>query len=150
MKNAHIDIDNAREDDQRAVMQDIMAADHCPFCPENLLKYHKQPIIKDGQYWLVTTNQWPYPHTKFHFLLIYKEHVTNLAGLNPEAGKELIELTQWLEKENNVKGGGLAMRFGDTDFSAGTVAHMHVQFLVPSIEDENFEPVRIKIGKSKQ
>lgn len=149
MKNQHVDVDNAREDDQRQVMKNIMEAGHCPFCKENLQKYHKQEIIKEGRFWLVTTNQWPYRHTKHHLLLIYREHVTDLAGLHPEAGKELFELAQWLEKKYQVKGGGLAMRFGDTDYSAGTVAHIHVQFLVPEIEAKDFEPVRIKIGKNQ-
>lgn len=150
MKNKHVDVDNARYDDQRRVMEDIVAADHCPFCLENLKKYHQQPILKEGQYWLVTTNQWPYAHTKQHFLLIYKAHVTELAGLNAESGKELLEIVQWLEKEYRAEGGGVAMRFGDTEYSAGTVAHLHVQFVVPQVEDEDFEPVRIKIGKTKK
>jgi diadenosine tetraphosphate (Ap4A) HIT family hydrolase len=149
MKNVHVDVDNARKDDQRQVMEEIMAADHCPFCQENLEKYHKQPILKDGTYWLVTTNQWPYDHTRFHFLLIYKQHVTTIAEMDVEAGKELLEIAQWLEKEHSVPGGALAMRFGDTDYSAGTVAHIHVQFIVPEISDENFESVRIKVGKTK-
>lgn len=149
MKNQHVDVDNARYEDQRQVMEDIMAEGHCPFCEENLKKYHKQPILKEGQFWLVTTNQWPYAHTQQHFLLIYRQHVVNLAGMDPEAGKELVELAQWLEKEYQVEGGGMAMRFGDTDYSAGTVAHLHVQFLQPSITDPDFEPVRIKIGKDR-
>lgn len=149
MKNQHVDIDNARYDDQKAVMKEIMDAGHCPFCRENLQKYHKQPIIREGQYWLVTTNQWPYEHTKFHFLLIYKNHVTDLAGINTNAGKELIELAQWLQENYEVPGGGIALRFGDTDHSAGSVAHIHAQFVVPEMSDPNFEPIRIKIGKPR-
>lgn len=149
-KNQHINLDNARGDEQKQVMQDIMAADHCPFCHENLTKYHKQPILKEGTYWLVTTNQWPYPYTKLHLLFIYKEHVTHLPGMNPDAGRELIELAQWAQAEYDVPGGGLAMRFGDTDHSAGTVAHLHAQFLVPDLDHPTYEPVRIKIGRTKK
>lgn len=149
MKNAHVDLDNARLDDQRQVMKEIIEAGHCPFCLENLEKYHKEPIIKAGEYWIVTTNQWPYEHTQLHFLLIYKEHVTDLLGLNPMAGKELIELVQWIEKEYQVPGGGWSMRFGDTDHSAGSVAHIHVQFVVPDLSAPEFKPIRIKIGKPR-
>lgn len=149
MKNQHVNVANTRSEEQREQMEEILAAGHCPFCDENLKKYHKAPILKEGKFWLLTANQWPYQHTKHHFLLIYREHVTNLAGVNPEAGKELIELAQWVEKEYSVPGGGIAMRFGDTDYSAGTVAHLHAQFLVPALDDEDFEPVRIKIGQSK-
>jgi diadenosine tetraphosphate (Ap4A) HIT family hydrolase len=149
MKNQHVDVDNSRLDEQRQQMEKILAAGHCPFCSENLETYHTPAILKESTHWLVTKNQWPYEHTKHHFLLIYKEHVTTLAHMHPDAGKELLELAQWLEKEYQVPGGGLAMRFGDTDYSAGTVAHIHAQFLVPDIQDTSFEPVRIKIGKTK-
>lgn len=147
VKNQHVDIENARYDDQRDVMAEIIQAGHCPFCRENLQKYHKQPIIKEGKHWLITTNQWPYKHTRNHFLLIAQEHLTQLSELPADAGKELIELSQWLEKEYQVPGGGIAMRFGDTDYSAGSVAHLHVQFVVPERNDPDFESVRIKIGK---
>ncbi len=148
-KNQYIDIDNAREKDQVEVMEKIMANDECPFCLENLKKYHKQPILKEGKYWLLTANQWPYPNTRVHLLAIYTQHVEKLADLDPAAGEELIELMQWAEKEYEAEGGGWAMRFGDTDYSAGTVAHIHVQFLVPDIHAPNYneKPVKIKIGK---
>lgn len=149
-KNKHVDLDNARVDEQRRVMQEIMEVGHCPFCSENLAKYHKQPILREGKFWLVTHNQWPYQFTKLHLLFIYKTHVTHLNEIDPESGRELIELAQWAATEYEVPGGGLAMRFGDTDYSAGTVAHLHAQFLVADIEAEGYEPVRIKIGKSRR
>lgn len=147
MKKPFVDLDNARQDGQRDVMEDIIAADHCPFCAENLQKYHKQPILRETEYWLLTPNQWPYDHTKVHLLAIYKTHAERLSELAPEAGKDLLELMQWAEKEYDVPGGGWAMRFGDTDYSAGTVLHIHAQFLVPDLSSPGYEPVRIKIGK---
>jgi diadenosine tetraphosphate (Ap4A) HIT family hydrolase len=147
MRNQHVDLNNARLDDQKEVMRKIIAAGHCPFCKDNLKKYHEQPIIKEGKYWLVTTNQWPYDHTKLHFLLIYQEHATKLSELAPESGKELLELLQWIEKEYQVPGGGWAMRFGDSEYSAGSVSHIHVQFIQPDLDHPEYEPVHIKIGK---
>jgi len=149
MKNPHVDLDNARLDEQLQVMQEIIGADHCPFCLENLQKYHKQPILKDGQFWILTKNQWPYEHTKVHLLAIYKEHAVDLSELKPEAGTELLEMMQWAQTEYQVPGGAMAMRFGDTDYSAGTVAHMHVQFIMPDLESPGYEPVRIKVGKRR-
>lgn len=151
-KNIHVDLDNARVEEQKNVMTDILSANHCPFCTENLRKYHKEPILKETTYWILTKNQWPYAHTKLHLMAIYKNHATRLSELKPEAGIELIELFQWAEKEYDVPGGGFAMRFGDTDYSAGTVAHIHAQFLVPDIHNPNYmdKPVKIKIGKTKK
>lgn len=147
MAQQFVDIDNAREDDQRQVMEQIIEDKQCPFCLENLRKYHKQQILKDGQYWLLTPNQWPYEFTQHHFLAILKVHAEKLADVPPEAGRELFEMMAWLEKEYAVPGGGFAMRFGDTNYSAGTVNHLHVQFIVPNLKQPGFQPVRIKIGK---
>ena len=152
MKNQFIDVDNSRFDEQRSVMKKIMAAGHCPFCWENLQKYHKLPILKEGQYWRLTTNQWPYTHTQIHLLAILKEHKETLSELDPQCGQELIEMFAWAEKNFSVPGGGFVIRFGDTDYSAGTVAHLHAQFLVPDIHDPDYDskPVRVKIGKTKK
>lgn len=148
MNDQFVDLDNARYDDQAAVMQDIKDAQHCPFCEQNLRRYHKQPIIRETKHWLLTPNQWPYKHTKHHFLAIYREHITSLQEIDPQAGQELIELYAWLEKEYQIPGGGWVMRFGDTKFSAGSVSHLHSQFIVPDIDDPDYQPVRVKLGKS--
>jgi len=148
-KNGFIDVDNAREADQRQVMEDIALAEHCPFCRKNLIKYHKQPILKEGKFWLLTRNQWPYKNTRHHFLLIYKSHATKLSELSPAAGQELFAIAAEVERDFKLQGGGLAMRFGDTDYSAGTVNHIHVQLIEPDVDAVNFEPTRIKIGKDK-
>lgn len=145
-----VDLNNARLDEQRAVMQEIIAADHCPFCRENLAKYHKPPILREGEYWLVTTNQWPYAHTRLHLLFILQEHATDLTELPAAAGTELLEHAQWAAREYAISGGGLVMRFGDTAHSAGTVAHLHAQLVVPQLSDDDFEPVRITIGKKRE
>ncbi|MBP7875888.1 HIT family protein [Candidatus Woesebacteria bacterium] len=144
-----VDIDNSRVDEQRTVMQDIVAADHCPFCLENLKAYHKEPILKEGAHWIVTKNQWPYDHTKVHLLFISRKHATRLEDLDLAAGAELLELAQWAVKEYSIVGGGLVLRFGDTNYSAGTVAHLHAQLLFPDIEAPDYDekPVKVKIGK---
>lgn len=151
-KNKHVDLDNARLDDQRQVMKDIISADHCPFCAEHLMRYHQQPILKETTFWTLTTNQWPYANTKLHLLAIYKPHATTLSELDPAAGAELFSLLQWIEQSYQVPGGGWAMRFGDTNYSAGTVNHLHVQFLVPDIDSPHFaeHPVKLTIGKVKK
>ncbi len=142
-----VDLDNARLDEQRNVMKKIMAEGHCPFCAENLTRYHKQPILRDGKYWSLTYNQWPHANTKLNLLIIYKAHAENLSQLDPRSGNELLEILTWAATEFKVPGGGVGIRFGNTDYSAGSVNHIHAQFFVPDRENPEFEPVRFKIGK---
>lgn len=145
-KTQFINLNNARLKEQKAVMEVIKKDGACPFCLENLQRYHKQVILQEGQFWLLTTNQWPYKHTKAHYLLIYKKHAVRLADLEAAAGAELFSILQILEREAQLPGGALALRFGDTDYSAGTVNHLHAQLIVPDISKPDFEPVRLKIG----
>lgn len=145
-----VDIDNARVEEQKRVMEQIIADGDCPFCLENLKKYHPRPIIRETKHWLLTENAWPYENTKLHLLLIAKTHFENLAGLTPEMGADYVELLKWVEQEYQVPGGGIALRFGDTNYSAGTVLHLHAQFIVPDIDKEDFQPTRFKIGKNKE
>lgn len=144
-----VDMDNARIPKQRAAMEGILARGHCPFCPGNLPPEHKQPVEKDGAHWFITKNQWPHKNTKLNLLFILKRHTETLADLKPEEGAELFELLSWTEKKYSFPGGGIGMRFGDTNFSAATVRHIHVQLFVPDRDAPDFEPVRFKIGKSK-
>ena len=147
-KRAFVDLDNARVDEQRQVMEQIIAEGKCPFCLENLQRHHPQPIIKQGKYWFLTDNRWPYENTKHHVLAISTKHVERLAELDPEAGAELFQLLGELAEKYQVPGGGIAIRFGDTDYSAGSVNHLHAHFIEPDIKADNYQPVRFKIGKS--
>ncbi len=146
----YVDIANAREDSQREVMKQIIESEHCPFCPENLHLYHQQKNDFDGKYWFITKNQWPYKNTKAHYLAILKRHAEMISDLSLEEGAELIELLGKLEKKLKAPGGGFAVRFGDTNYSAGTVRHIHAQFFIPDIDKPDFLPVRFKIGKDKE
>jgi ATP adenylyltransferase len=141
-----VDLHNAREEDQRKIMEEILAAGHCPFCQENLDKYHMEPTIKDGKYWFITSNQWPYKNTKVHLLAISKRHFENLYEIRPEESAELLSLLGEMQKKYNAPGGAFAMRFGETKYSAGTVRHIHAQFIIPDADKPDFEPVRFKIG----
>lgn len=140
------DLSNARFDDQRQIMEQIEKDGVCPFCWNHLQEYHLEPIIKQGQYWIITNNHWPYKNTQHHFLFIYRDHIESLTGVNPTGAQELFELTEWLIKEYKIPGGGLFLRFGNTAYSAGSVRHLHGQLVVPNINDPDFEPVRVKIG----
>ncbi|OGC76121.1 hypothetical protein A2619_02060 [candidate division WWE3 bacterium RIFOXYD1_FULL_39_9] len=137
---------NARFDDQKAVMQKILESGDCPFCPENLAKYHHGKVLREGNSWILTFNQWPREHAKYHLLLILKEHAVSLAELSQEASNEFFDHMRWAERRFMVRGGLLFMRFGETEYSGASVNHLHAQFIVPDKEAPNFEPVRFKVG----
>lgn len=151
-KNKHINLSSVRREDQRKVMEDIERANHCPFCRENLDKYHKNPILKEGKFWLLTENQWPYENVKHQLLAIYKTHVEHLSELDPEAGKELFEMFGEETKKRNFEGGGLAMRFGRSEDGnyGSSVLHVHAHLIEPDLKALSSDQAwRFKFGEPK-
>ncbi|OGG37456.1 hypothetical protein A2110_02545 [Candidatus Jorgensenbacteria bacterium GWA1_54_12] len=136
----HVNISNARLPEQQEVLERISARGECPFCMRNFAKEHKRPILRGGVHWIVTHNQWPYEHTKYHLLLIPRQHVTNPADLHPDAWEELGVMVRWIEGKFGPGSGGFVSRFGDTEMSGGTVSHYHFHFIVSD------GPVRFRIG----
>ena len=144
-----VNLNNARLKEQRGVMEQILAQGVCPFCGEHLRKFHMQPILNETPHWILTNNQWPYENTKVHLLAIYKTHAESFAETETGAGTELFELLRWAEKEYDIKGGGLGMRFGDPAYNGGTVRHLHAQILAADISDKTnpgYKPVRFRVG----
>lgn len=151
-ENRFINTKVIRREDQRLVMEEIRKQGHCPFCRENLEKYHKKPILKEGKFWLLTDNQWPYEKVKHQMLAIYKTHVEHITEIDPEAGKELFEMFAQASKERNIEGGGVAMRFGSSIHGnyGSSVLHIHAHLVEPDLAalDET-EAWRFKFGQPK-
>lgn len=147
----YVKMEHFREQDQLEVMKKIQEEGHCPFCIENLSKYHTEPFLKEGKYWYLTHNRWPYDGTKVHLMTISKTHVEKLEDLPEGAGDEMFEMYKWAEKEFDLPGASLFMRFGDMDYTGSTVQHLHTQFISGGHREEGGEKLKVKLAyKSKQ
>jgi diadenosine tetraphosphate (Ap4A) HIT family hydrolase len=132
-----VNLENIRRDDQKKVMEEIASNNHCPFCSENLNKYHKNPILKEGKYWLLTDNQWPYEKVKHQLLAIHKKHIEHISEMEPEAAAELISLFKEVVTKRKIPGGGIAIRFGtnpDKGSYGSSVAHIHAHLIEQDLE----------------
>jgi diadenosine tetraphosphate (Ap4A) HIT family hydrolase len=118
----------------------------CPFCPESLAKYHKNPIIKEGKFWLLTNNMYPYEGAKYHALLIHKVHITTFAEISKEAWEELNEFINYFTGEHAIPGGTFIVRFGDTRYTGASVVHLHANLISPDGEDKDRKPIIARIG----
>ncbi len=144
--NSYVNLDNARSIDQLGVMKDIQDNQECPFCPENLEKYHKQPIFIKGAHWILTRNQWPYENTDQHLLAIARYHAETFTDLPKGSFDELQEQISWAVSEFQIAAGGLAMRFGDVSRNGATVRHLHAHLIVPKPNLSAEDKVRFKIS----
>ncbi|MDO8510166.1 MAG: HIT domain-containing protein [bacterium] len=144
-----VNIGEARLPEQKSVMEQIIKDGVCPFCPENLRRYHKEPTLREGKYWLLSKNQWPYEHTNAHFIAIHKEHIEHIKDLAPEAGAELVVLFAWAAREYNIPGGAVAIRFGESEHGnyGSSVLHLHAHLIQPDLENPQGEKIKFKIGQ---
>lgn len=147
--NFHLDLDNARFSEQKKVMAKIIALGKLPFLQKNITRFHPHPIEREGKYWYVTKNAWPYAHTKHHYLIIAQEYWTSLEQIKPQAMSELMQHACYLRTKCHAPGGALALRFGNSNYSGATIDHLHWQFIVPDIQASDYQKVHLSIGKDK-
>jgi len=136
------------------VLRKIQKDEVCPFCEKHFLKYHTRPIIKNGRHWILTENFNPYEGATHHLLVVSKKHVAHFGDLSPAAHAELFSILLPELKRRQIKGGGLFMRFGDTDYNFSSVGHLHAQLLVGVKRGKGTElllaPLGFKIAKRRR
>lgn len=125
-----VDPHHAKSDGYRRVLKQIVEEGKCPFCPDNF-RYHLNPILKKIGSWFVTENSWPYQNTKHHLLLIGEQHKEKFEQLQARDWTDITKLVGWSVKKYKIKGAGVALRFGATEYTGATVCHLHFHLIVP-------------------
>jgi diadenosine tetraphosphate (Ap4A) HIT family hydrolase len=128
----YVDINNVRSETMRKKWQQIIDDGVNPFDPQHVEKYIDGEIIKKGTHWYVFQNDQPYPGVKYQFVIVSNEFKSSFTELTHEEMIEFYTIAEILTKEYEIPGGGLIMRFGDTNVSGGSVKHLHGQLLVPN------------------
>ena len=130
----------------RKVLDKIERQGKCPFCPENF-KYHRKPILRQYKGWFITENSWPYKNTKKHLLIISRIHKELLPEISLGDLSTVKTLAVWAIKKFSIKGGGLTLRFGDTNHTGATVCHLHFHLISPKQRRDGFsKTVNFPIG----
>ena len=65
--------------------------------------------------------------------------------MSSKASKELLDLFNEIVLENKIKGGSLFLRFGDTDYTGGTVEHLHAH-LISGGKKKKQKSIKVKLG----
>ncbi|MFH1582514.1 MAG: HIT domain-containing protein [bacterium] len=132
MKKKFVNIKNARRGEYKRVIEKIAKTGKCPFCKENF-KYHRKPIYKRKNSWFLTNDTWPYKNARIHLLILGDKHKESFSELTKTDLESVSCLTKWAIKKWKIKGGGLAMRFGDTDYTGASVSHIHFHIISPKL-----------------
>lgn len=133
MKPKFVNISNARKGEYKKVIEQIQATGKCPFCKENF-KYHKKPVYARKNAWFLTNNSWPYKNTSQHLVILGDEHKEEFSELTNKDLESVRYLINWAIKKWKIKGGALAMRFGNTNYTGASVSHLHFHIISPKID----------------
>ena len=126
-----VDPKNARSREYKEVIKTIVDKGQCPFCSDNF-RYHKNPILKKSDGWIITESSWPYQNTQHHFIVLnLASHKENFSELTVNDFNYVRRLVNWATKKFRLQGGALAMRFGGTEWTGATVCHLHFHLIVP-------------------
>lgn len=148
MRGKNLKIENVRGTEQRERMNLAEDLKLCPFCDEGLTTIHKMPIEESTEHLFVTKNAFPYEGTKCHYLIISKEHITDVEDLTPTHWMEVRELFSWVVEKERLDSGALLLRFGSMNKTGSSVGHIHFQVIsgAKSDEDDDAESLKVKIG----
>lgn len=146
------DISNAREVEQREIMEELAKTGECFLCQTTVAriaaKYPRfaSPSIKSWQHWFVKKNDFPYDGTKLHLLIIPYRHVTSLEELSVEEFSELKTVVEWVNVTYKVKGASMFVRYGNMSYTGATGTHIHFHLLHGVEKYENCESIKPKLG----
>ena len=135
-------MEHARTDEQRAHMEALERAGVCVFCPEHFAEHHREPIEHEGEHWYVTKNDFPYAGTSAHYLIVPHAHVRAFDELPDEAGAELWALKRRLKGDATAT--ATVERSGDMRYNGGSVAHLHIHFVI--LEEAPEKTVRFRVS----
>lgn len=130
----------------RKVIEQISSDGVCPFCPDHLKQYHKNPILKETDSWVVTTNMYPYANAKHHFLLILQKHKNDTKDLSAAEWQDLHTQIGWLVESYKIPGGTLMMRGGNMAHTGASVTHLHAHFISPDYDNPSRQPIMARVG----
>lgn len=148
MKNSkkYVNLSNARRSDQKKVMEQIVKDGVCPFCENNLKKYHSPPIIKKTKYWTLTKNMFPYEGSDLHLIFINRKHKTSVIEMKNGEWSDLQKLSLFILKKFSKKAGSILIRFGKSEYTGASVEHLHGHFVFSDRRSKKYKPVRVKIS----
>lgn len=140
----YMNMDNAREGAQREKMRRIAELGICPFCPEHFRDFHDAPVLAENESWLLTKNDFPYEGASEQFLLVLKRHAEHVRDLSAAEWGRLGELSE-KAASGSFGGGAFVMRFGDTAFTGGTIAHLHAHVIFGG-KDADQGKLKVSVG----
>jgi len=147
LRDDNLNFAHARTDEQQKLMEKIQRDGVCPFCWKHFEYYHPKPIEEKTDWWIVTENMNPYDGASLHLLFVYKEHVISPTDISTEGWTDLHTTIKSALKRHGKDFGAFFMRFGETNSTGSSVAHLHAHVIVGRKYSESTgDKIKVKLG----
>lgn len=123
--------DNARNHEQREIIEKFLKEKKDPFDRNNILKIPGNKIVAENKFWYVLKNKWPYLGSKHHFVIICKRNIKKISEMTDVENTSLFRIQKKMLHEKNIHSGAWCMRFGDPKISGTTVTRLHGHIIMP-------------------
>ena len=110
-------MENHRSAEQLADMEQLEARGLCLFCPDGLAQHGRQCVLRETSHWSITPNEFPYPGTALHLLLVPHQHVGDILDLDEAARADFWTALGWVRDRYELTYYGLGVRNGDCRYS---------------------------------
>jgi diadenosine tetraphosphate (Ap4A) HIT family hydrolase len=142
---SNMNFDNAREEEQLRRMKEYASNNKCYLCNPT---ESKESIIKNGSYWFIMKNDFPYEGSIYHYLIVSNQHIISVDEIEQDAQLELFEMIKYLKNIlKEVPGFTMFVRSGDLLYTGATIDHLHFHFLVADKKhNEESEKLKVKLG----
>lgn len=142
-------VKNGRTKEQILKMKRLTREKKCPLCRKDFEVVHASPVVKEGKYWLITDNDFPYDGTRFHFMLVAQKHIVDVSEVDDKGWIEFGDMLNFIKTKWKISGGTLLMRTGNMSFTGATIAHLHAHFIVGGKSKKSSEWINAKVGYKK-
>lgn len=149
------DLSNTREVMQHQIMKELALTGECFLCEDVIKKVaEKYPGVSTshtykGKHWFVKNNDFPYPGTRLHILIVPIRHVSRIEELTAEEFSELQEMIVWVNTTYDVGGASMFIRYGDMSYTGATLAHMHFHIFHGVAKHDGCEKIKPTLGYTK-
>lgn len=126
-----VSTEHARTAEYFAYLEAAAKRGECPFCTP--ARFPADRVLRTTEHFRLVRNDFPYQHHMEHLLIIPIEHIEmqDFQTVPASLMTEVWEILVWATREFELPGGGLVLRFGDPDFNASTVRHLHWHIQAP-------------------
>jgi ATP adenylyltransferase len=142
-------MENYRTAEQLAEMRRLAAEGVCLFCPDGLRWQDGQgrpQVLRETRHWIIRPNEFPYPGTRLHLLLVPRAHADDILDLEADAQADFWTALGWVRERYELTYYGLGMRNGDCRYTGATIRHVHAHVLVGDPVAEPEVPVRMRLS----